>query len=291
MNSQITKDNLSIGTAVSADKLKQNILDAGKHCLKPIDDIVGLRREGTVALIGGGPSLANFLNQITDYDTVIICGSAHDYVVGNLDLDVQEVYCVICDPDPIMCNYLRNRDKRITYLIASQCDETMFRHLKHMPKKYLWNAMAGKEFNEEAFKVGDKVVTGGCTVGTRGIGIAMVLGFKKMHLFGFDSCLTNTYKHHAYEFDDPDVETLGEIREVRIGHPEKGKLFRVSGYMLAQIFDFQYILRNFANDLDITVYGDGALSYIMKLNKIGADEFIKNYTREKGEIQWPLQLT
>lgn len=256
--------------ALSVEKLKANISESDGHGLKTIELLFGQKKEGIVALIGGGPSLTKQLHNVEGYEIVIICGSAHDYMMNTLYRYMNEpyiplhqaVYCVICDPDPIMAEYIRNWSPEVTYLIASQCDKEVFRTLEDAPKKYIWDCAGYEQFNREIFKTPEKLIIGGCTVGTRAIGMAIAMGFKKMHLYGYDSCLTNEYKHHAYKFHDPERETLGNITEIRLDDPVNGKKFICAGYMVAQIMDFQWMLRNFADQLDIKVFGGGALAYI-----------------------------
>lgn len=260
-------------TATPTEKIYQNILDSGKHGLLPIDSLLGPSREEPIALIGGGPSLPKYYDEKRgSYEYVMLAGSVHDYYVSryNNSHKLQTVYSILCDADPIMCDYVRRKSKYITYLIASQCDEKLFKHLKNMDKAYYWNCMGDEEQNK-IFKEGEKLVIGGCTIGTRAIGMAMAMGFRKIHLYGYDSCLTNEYRHHAYSFENPDVETLGEIREIKIDHHdgngEASPIFRVAGYMLAQIHDFQYILQHFGKFLDIEVHSDGPLAYLMQRAK------------------------
>ena len=253
-------------TAVPFDKIVQNILDADQHSLLPIDSLLeSARGDEAIALVGGGPSLSSVDYKLADYNTIILCGSVHDYVLDWLSIGDRKIYCIVCDADPIMCEYLSEKDERITYLVASQCDKSMFEHLKDMPKKYLWHS-AGNEAQNKVFKEGAKLIVGGCTIGTRAIGMAMAMGFKKIHLFGFDSCLSDNYKHHAYDFKKPKEESLGDIKDIKIDGPDS-PTFKVAGYMLAQIFDFQYILKNYADILDIEIFGDGALAYIMNKAK------------------------
>jgi uncharacterized Rossmann fold enzyme len=263
-------------TAIPTAKIFQNILDSGKHGLLPIDDLLGPSRDEPIALIGGGPSLPKYYDkQRGNYEYVMLAGSAHDYYVNRYpsSYKFQTVYSIVCDADPIMCDYLKLKNKHITYLVASQCDETMYTHLKDMPKKYYWNCM-GDETQNKIFKEGEKLVVGGCTIGTRAIGMAMAMGIRKIHLYGYDSCLTNEYKHHAYSFQNPDIETLGEIKEIKI-EGEDSPIFRVAGYMLSQIFDFQYLLKHFSHILQIEVHSDGPLAYTMKKAK-------ELYEQQKG---------
>ena len=255
-------------TAIPTEKLFQNILDSDRHGLLPIDSLLGPSRDEPIALIGGGPSLPKYFDaKRASYGHVMLAGSAHDYFVHRYPstINFQDVYTIICDADPIMCEYVKRKHKDVTYLIASQCDETMFKHLEDMPKKYYWNCM-GDEKQNKIFKESEKLIIGGCTVGTRAIGMAMAMGFRKIHLYGYDSCLTNTYRHHAYEFVDPDKESLGDIKEIKIDG-ENSPVFRVAGYMLTQIFDFQYILHHFGGLLDIEVHSDGPLAYLLEKAK------------------------
>lgn len=286
---KIEHKDLVIGTAVPTEKLRQNVLDAAQYNIAPIDNLIGVAQgDRAVALIGGGPSLSDTFYKLWLYRTLIIAGSAHDFVVTNTEFtQTQEIFCILCDPDPVMCTYLKHKNPRITYLIASQCDKTLFEHLSDMPKKYIWHASAGEEFNN-VFGEAANLIIGGCTIGTRAIGMAMAMGYKKVHLFGYDSCLSNQYKHHAYDFVNPDVETLGEIREIKLGGPDS-PIFRVAGYMLAQIFDFQNILHNYYNKLEIEIYGNGALAYLMKLARQQAEDYKNgNPTEFDGSRSSPL---
>lgn len=281
---RISPENLVINTAVPTEKLKQNVLDAAQYNIAPINNLIGAApRDGTIALIGGGPSLVKTVEHaLTQHNIVMVAGSAHDYVLDSYEPgDHQEVFCILCDPDPIMCDYVRYKNENVTYLIASQCDKTLFEHLSDMPHKYIWHASAGDEFNK-VFPEGSELIYGGCTIGTRAIGMAIAMGYKKVHLYGYDSCLSNQYKHHAYDFVNPDRETLGDIREIRFDGPES-PVFRVAGYMLSQIFDFQNIIHTYYNKLDITVHGDGALAYLMKVANQRAKEYIDGYpTKSDG---------
>lgn len=270
---RISPENMDPRTTVSTEQITKNILDSAKHFISPIDDLCRAeQRDGVVAVIGGGPSLAEYLPNLGAYEDVILAGSVHDFVGGIFRKD-QNIYAIVCDPDPIMNAYLQNLNPDFHYLIASQCDESLFNLLSDMPKRHIWHASGGEELNK-VFKEGAKLITGGCTIGTRAIGMAMAMGFKKIHLYGFDSCLDNQYQHHAYKFQVPDKETLGNITDIKIGEEPDSPTFRVAGYMLQQIFDFQYIIYHYSDKLDIKVFGNGAIAYMMKQAKLKAQQYI-----------------
>lgn len=276
---RITPENMDARTTISTELITKNILDSAQYNLAPIDDLCRAeQRDGVVAVIGGGPSLINYLPNLGAYEHVILAGSVHDFVSGVFRHD-QNVYAMVCDPDPIMNAYLQYRNPNFEYLIASQCDKSLFELLSDMPKRRIWHASGGEDLNK-VFKEGAKLITGGCTIGTRAIGMAMAMGFKKIHLYGFDSCLDNQYSHHAYKFQVPDKESLGNISDIKLGEEPDAPTFRVAGYMLQQIFDFQFIIYHYYEKLDITVFGNGAIAYMMKQAKKLAQEYIKE--RDNG---------
>jgi uncharacterized Rossmann fold enzyme len=273
---------VDITTAVPLDKIKEQVLDARKHLLAPIHTCHDWREDRPIALIGGGPSLRDNLDELRKYKDTMVCGSAHDYI---MEQGITPTYCIICDPDPIMVRYLTKLNQGTKYLIASQCHIDVFNHIlgkvgkqgrilmpgaPWIPHTFIWHAASGKDFDDEVFPKDEFKVVGGCTVGTRAIGMAMMMGFRNIHLFGYDTCLTNDYKHHAYDFVDPEVETLGEITEIRID--PNGPKFKVAGYMLGQLFDFQYMLSEYSTRLNIKVIGGGLLAEFLRVARIKAIE-------------------
>lgn len=217
-----------------------------------------------VAIVGGGPSLKNTIKKLHDYQCVIACGSVHDYLIEN---EVSIRYCVVCDPDEIMIEYLKkdNSNLMMQYLVASQCSPKLFDYL-HKEKRrgvLIWHA-GGENLDSSVFGENKVMVGGGCTVGTRAIMLAMGMGYNNIHLFGFDTCLDENFAHHAYEFKDKERESIGNIYEVRLDGP-KGKKFHVAAYHLGQLFDFQSILKTYADRIRVTVHGEGLLKHLMDL--------------------------
>lgn len=262
-------DKIIINTALPEDVIKSNILDARNRFLTPISDLPDWREGRTVAIVGGGPSLSKNLDQLKYEKKIVVCGSAHDYLVKNR---IIPEFCLVCDPDPIMAEYLRDSNHYTKYLIASQCDKEVFRTLKgkHI---YVWDCLGPTEFNDEMFDAGRvNAIPGGCTVGTRAMLCAIGMGFKKLNLYGMDSCMDGE-KHHSYDFHNPELESLGEITEIKIDHSDKA--FQVAGYMMAQIFDFQEILKVYGNSLEINVIGDGVLAEIMRIGHVKAKQHLE----------------
>src|SRR5262249_44207632 len=151
--------------------IKQQILDAGKRNLRPINTLETWREGRAIAIVGGGPSLTSQLEKLKEYDTIMVCGSAHDYLVST---GIIPTYCIVCDPDAIMASYLTKPHKDVTYLLGTQCHAAVFDALKNN-KCYTWDSV-GTAFSEE-FNDSKAGVNGGCTVGTRAIVCAMCFGY------------------------------------------------------------------------------------------------------------------
>lgn len=262
-----------VTTAEAYDTIVENIKKNRDIGLPDISDSGWWRKDTPIAIVGGGPSLKDNLDKIRKYDFVMACGSVYDYLWEN---GIRATWCVVVDPDPeVMAGYLKHADGVTQYLVATQCSPSIFEYLKDF-NVYTWNADGAKvEDKIDVFGENASLVGGGCTVGTRAIVLALGMGFNIQHLYGIDSCLTNDYQHHAYPFNDSEVETLGDITEIKLGGPDS-PTFKVAGYMLAQIFDFKNILEEYADKLRITIYGDGALAYIMSQGNIKAKEVFPN---------------
>ncbi len=247
-----------ISTATPTDKIVENIITSRSRDIVPVYNLPEWREGRAIAVVGGGPSLATQLHKLKEFDVILAAGSVHDYLVQN---EIRPTYCIIVDPDPIVTSYLKNIyhvDNDCKYLVASQCDPSVFVHLQY---NYIYQFHCAG--NDELPYDGEPTVGGGCTVGTRAIVMATCMGYRKIHLFGMDTCIVDD-KHHAYDFENPEIETIGKIHEIAIGS-ENGRKFKVAEYMLGQLHDFQQILKSHANRLEITVHGEGLLAYVMEL--------------------------
>lgn len=221
-----------------------------------------------IALVGGGPSIKDTVFELMDFTTIIACGSAHDWLQAHSPRI--PAYCAVCDPDPVMANYLRAPDHDTKYLISSHCNESVFDALKghDVTMWHCWPIGAGdqdaRDFLEKKTP-GWAAVGGGCTVGLRAITIAMMMGYTDIHFFGFDSCMgMSDDHHHAYPFTDSTKEFLGDIYNLKIGMGEANgpgvREYRVAGYQLAQADHYKQMLQAFGHIFKPTFHGPGLLA-------------------------------
>lgn len=211
-----------------------------------------------IALVGGGPSLKNYIEKLRLFDGVIVaCGSVHDYLVEN---NIIPHFCVVCDPDPISAKYLSKPCGTVIYLLATQCDEAVFDKLKHCAC-YVWHHYSNDDEKlKEIDKLFEFAVGGGCTVGLRALSIAMIMKFRNIHFYGFDSCVEDNNNAYAFGLKDAN-EVSGPIYDIKFG-PE-GKTYKALGYHIAQVTNFKDIVELHGHAFDYTFHGDGLLPEMM----------------------------
>jgi hypothetical protein len=148
------------------------------------------------------------------------------------------------------------------YFIASQCHPKVF---EKVPKDrtYLWHTGVEKikEILEER-KEPYVPVPGGSTVLLRTIPLFRILGFKRFHIFGCDSCLEDG-AHHAYAQKENDGQV---VISVNVGN----KVFYCNPWMLSQAQEFIDMVKLFGDHLELEIY-DGLLRHILETGALHAD--------------------
>lgn len=235
-----------------------------------------------IALVGGGPSIRDSVAELVDFHTIIACGSAHDWLQAHCPR--VPTFCAICDPDPVMANYLRAPDHETKYLISSHCNQTVFDALggHDVTMWHCWPIGAGDQDAREYLQEktpGWVAIGGGCTVGLRALTIAMMMGYTEIHFFGFDSCMgMSDDEHHAYPFTDETKEFLGDIYNVKIGmgpsHP-KPREYRVAGYQLAQADHYKQMLQAFGHLFRPVFHGPGLMADMQAMIDVEAKRLIE----------------
>lgn len=260
----VALDVVNTQAATPSEKIYANIKYNSKRKLPRLFELEEFKKEKSesIALIGGGPSIKTQLDKIKEFNVKLACGSVHDYLS---DREIICEYATACDPDPIMSNYFRNSNYYTKYLISTNCDPRVFDVLNNK-QIYTWHCF-GDEFIKLQPELEDyRAVGGGCTVGLRSLSIALMLGYTDIHFFGFDSCLSDTNHHHAYDFTDKS-EQLGKLYEVRIGDNNsmnKEKLYLCAGYQVAQAKHYKDFYEKYSEYYCHTFHGEGLLQSLMK---------------------------
>jgi hypothetical protein len=211
-----------------------------------------------VMIVGGGPSLKDHIQEI-DFlrrqGVKLIClNNAYQYC---LDHGIIPSAFVMVDARPFNVRFVENTIPECKYFIASQCDPAVFERLESVKDQtYIWHTSA-EEIQDALKEVYPKCypVPGGSTVLLRAIPLFRMLGFKRFHIFGCDSCLEDG-AHHAYEQRENDQEV---VIPVRVGDKE----FKCNPWMVSQAREFIDLIGCMGDVMELEIYG-GLLRQILK---------------------------
>jgi len=216
-----------------------------------------------IMLLGGGPSLGDFESEIRrkrmDGMYVITTNGSYNWCLAH---DIKPSAQIVVDGREFNKRFVEPVIPSCRYLIGSQChpliaaslppDQTLLWHAGAAPKvrdaldAYVVESGANREWYP---------IYGGSTVMLRAIPLLRTLGFRKMHIYGFDSCLRGE-EHHAYAQTENDGQ---RIVEVRVG----GRKFYCTSWMWEQAHEFMGLTRMIAEVCDLEVYGDGLIAHII----------------------------
>ncbi len=203
-------------------------------------------------IVGGGPSLGKTLplvKQMADAGCpVFALNGAAKYLTAH------DIPCwqVVIDPREQNIDFLD--DKAAGHILASQCHPALFERGKNVLGFHVAMEGIGDHIKEGAHAT---LIGGGITSGLTALALVYTLGYRQIHLHGYDSSDADDGAAHAYA----QGETRAEKK--RLDCMFKGKHYRCSFAMYKQAEEFEKFSRMLA-DLDavIHVHGEGLLPAI-----------------------------
>lgn len=265
-------------TRIGPEEVKIRTRAAMARNMKSIMDLRNACLGETAIICGGGPSLLDNLGTLRKLynrrgHKIICTNKTHDFLVKR---NFKPYAVVLLDPMPHVATYVKLATPKTKVLIAGQCHEDTFSALAHADC-YLWHADAseaetifpqevvpGHLLKTEYSKRSWRVLAGGNTGGLRSIFVAQFLGFRGLHLFGFDSSMRDR-KLYAYDKSAPNDAHEGPATMRINGHEAT---FYTNEHMARQAELFIGILQHieewntkgFWNPIDFPiVHGDGML--------------------------------
>jgi hypothetical protein len=208
-----------------------------------------------IAIVAGGPTLNETYQDAMKFDAIMSCGSSHDHVVS---LGIKPTYHVECDPSWHQVKMYRENPEGTKYLVSSRCSKSMFDRLKGRDI-YLWHMWEG-DLGKPVYR-GEPAFVCGATVVLSAIPVALTLGYKHLHFFGFDSSFKSKEQHHAYA--QPET---AQMLQVRVGDPVNGRLFETTATWAGQVQQFEDMRNHWP--FECTVYGDSLTAEVERIRKI-----------------------
>jgi hypothetical protein len=274
---------------VEPEKLRENIRENAKLGLPAIRPYE--TQDVEVMLLAGGPSLNDFEDEIIQnrkdgMKLVTVNGSYNWAIDRGLKPSMQVVadsrefnkrfaaqselteetrYLINSSADPAV---LENLPKDRTYLMHSTLDEDSFAAIVEC---------YGAEY-EDVFPV-----PGGSTVTLRALAALRMIGFYKIHVYGFDSCYPDTIdKHHAYEQPENDHDSERATPITIASGSDFERTFLMAPWHAYQILDFMRVSQYLLHDALIDIKGDGAIAHLIKANAALDEDFDENSVEEEA---------
>jgi hypothetical protein len=214
-------------------------------------------RQGSVCLVGGGPSLVDTIDQLKvrhqNGAKIWAMNGSYDYLV---EQGVIPNAMVMLDARPENVRFVQNPQSTTKFYITSQCDPSVFDALNGYKVVLVHANTPGVYELLEHEKARPVHLMGGfTTVGILSLILAKLQGFERIFLFGMDSSYRNG-EHHAYEqtSNDADKSIDAMVDDVT---------YKCAPWMAQQVQDFQNVVAGF-DDVTIEVCGDGLLFQMAK---------------------------
>lgn len=202
--------------------------------------------ERHAVIIGGGPSVGSYLDEIKmrkeNGQEIFSLNNSWQYLEEN---GVIPDYHVMLDARPENVAFVPKTGKGY---YASQCDPKVWEIAKN---PVMWNHSNAMNVTN----VAGPFVAGGSTVGLSALSIAAMLGYRQIHIYGFDSSYDDD-RHHAYPQDLNDNE---KTLTVTVGDEE----FHTAPWMAEQAVQFTELAPQL-NSMGcvLTIHGHGLLPYM-----------------------------
>lgn len=263
-------------TPTSAWPGKKNVVIKTKNCVSDSRIQANIRYTSTLVkkwinvcephtglgvIVAGGASWTEQIEEIKALEEagayVFCVKSTHN---GLIERDIIPWGCLLLDPRPHVAAIIEP-DERVRYFVATMCHPTTVDKVVEFPH-YGYHAHVGAGEMEviKELKKGEFLVGGGSTAACRGMTLLHTLGFREIHLFGFDSCYPS--KESQYHGVKPK-----ELFEVNVS----GRDFWTDAELLAQAQDFDKLLEQ--RGLIIEVHGDGMFKHIMDVRSASVPTF------------------
>lgn len=225
-----------------------------------------------VAILAGGPSLNAYAEELRDMKKagvkMVTLNGAYNWAQ---EQGLWPVSQIVVDGREFNSRFTKPVDEKNMYLIASQVHPSVLDSLPPS-RTFLWhtNIALIKEELDKRYSLWFNT-PGGSTVLLRAIPLLRMLGYKKFHLYGCDSCLDSSEPHnkgivhHAYAQTENDKDL---VMPVTCGD----RIFHCHPWMACQASEFMDLIKVFGDEIELSIAGDGLLAHILTTGALMAEE-------------------
>jgi hypothetical protein len=160
-------------------------------------------RSGRLAVVGAGPSVRDYLDELSGYDEVWAVNGAYEYL---LEQNIFPQGFVALDPLPGLAHYVKRAHQNTVHYISLMCDPSVFDALGGF-QVMTW--IPAQDVTSLVFPPGSYLVPGGTTALTRTPALAKMLGWRDVTIYGadcsFDEQSRYVYPHGKFKEDSTDT--------------------------------------------------------------------------------------
>lgn len=231
----------------------------------------------SIAIVAGGPSLAYRWPEIEKYDAVLSLNNTYSFL---LERGITPDYWMLLDARRENIEFVRDARKGVQHFLAAQCHPDVYERLNGLDTTlYLTTLPDTLELTKEIAR--EKVQLAGVvgTVGTKALALAFALGYRDMHLFGYDSSYAET--HHAYP------QTLNDGANTIDVYVE-GRQYITTPSFAHQAQEFPGFAKEmtFFHDCSIELHCDGLLPHLVDYGNREGRIPLEKREQEKYEMMW-----
>lgn len=201
-----------------------------------------------VAIVGYGPTLKRFGQYIPKFKHIISTSGAHKFL---LDRDIIPEYHVDVDFRERKAVHTNPSHPDVEYLFSSMVHSAMLDNVEGKRVK-LWHIfLKGIKYPD-----GELVLPGYWDVGQEAILVAKALGYRKMHLFGYDYAyeMDSENTHAGFHNGPPQHMVFAQVGE---------RIYKTSDSLCRGIMTFTALMED-NPDIELTMYSDGLLAAYIK---------------------------
>ncbi len=213
--------------------------------------------ERVAVIVGSGPSAEDDIAKIEDaarngWDIFALNGAC----LWLQERGICPHGIVVLDARPHNARFVAAAREEVVCYIATQCHKETFDAVANR-KIVAWHPAWGGEYPGVMEHRPTVLIGGGSSVGLRALRIVHVLGYRTVHLFGYDSSYADGASH---AFDQPE-NSIDRPLGAQVG----GRWFVSTPWMIRQADDFQRIAASLVYEgVNIHVHGDGLLPEIAR---------------------------
>ena len=217
-----------------------------RTCAKyPNHFVAKLEQRGPLAILGYGPSLLNTWTEIVNCEAIWTVSGAHDFLVRQ---SVIPTYHTDMDYREHKTRFIKEFQPETRYIMSSMCHDNYLSRIPVLELFHIERPGISYPINEKAYHLyWDVIQQATC--------IAYDEGYRDIHLFGVDLCMSSNQQAAGEHFGD-DKETIRVTCN--------GWYFVTAYEMIESIVRWPQLLEDHPG-LQITVHGEGLLKEYLAL--------------------------